>query len=302
MKVMKYKKLYLVISVAVLIPGIISMLLFGLKLSVDFTGGSTFKYSFDQDVDKSRLISIFEGEGVDVETISMQNGNEAEIRTKPLENDVSNSIKQQVVGLFPGAELVSSQTVGPAVGKETTKNAFIALGWASLAILLYISYAFRGIPKPYSSFRFGASAIIAMLHDAFLVLGIFSLLGHYAGIEVDALFMTAVLTVIGFSVHDSIVVFDRIRENLRKLPKSWNFEKVVNHSIVETLSRSISTSLTVIITLASLYILGGETIKTFVLALLVGIISGTYSSIFTASPFLVLWEDRIFLRKHKKSK
>ena len=137
-----------------------------------------------------------------------------------------------------------------------------------------------------------------MFHDAVLVIGIFSILGYFFGTEVDALFITAVLTIIGFSVHDTIVVFDRIRENLKKMPQSWGFEKIVNFSIVETLNRSLATSLTVIITLSSLYVLGGESIKDFVLAMLIGIISGTYSSIFTASPILVLWEERSKKKRH----
>lgn len=156
-----------------------------------------------------------------------------------------------------------------------------------------IANAFRNIPKPYSSFRFGLSAILATLHDVIIVFGIFSILGHFFNIEIDALFITAMLTIIGFSVHDTIVVFDRIRENLGKLPKQMNFEEVVNYSIVETLNRSIATSFTVLLMLLSLYLLGGESIKNFVLAMLIGIFSGTYSSIFTAAPILVIWENFI---------
>jgi len=180
--------------------------------------------------------------------------------------------------------------VGPVVGAETAKKAFVALAWAMIGIMSYIAYAFRNIPKPYSSIKFGISAIIAMFHDAYVVIGFFAILGHYFGVEIDALFITALLTVLGFSVHDTIVVFDRIRENLRKLPKSFNFEEVANFSVVETLARSLATSFTVVLTLSSLYVLGGASIKNFVLAMLVGIISGTYSSIFTATPILVLWE------------
>ena len=139
-----------------------------------------------------------------------------------------------------------------------------------------------------------------MLHDTFLLVGVFSILGKISGVEVDSLFITAVLTVIGFSIHDSIVVFDRIRENLKKLPTSWDFEQVVNFSIVETLNRSFATSLTVFVTLLSLFILGGQSIKYFVLALLIGILSGTYSSIFTASPILVMWEDKILESRKKE--
>jgi preprotein translocase subunit SecF len=153
---------------------------------------------------------------------------------------------------------------------------------------------------PLFQFQFGASAVLAMLHDAFVVLGIFSILGHFMQVEIDALFITAILTVLGFSVHDTIVVFDRIRENLNKLPRTYSFEEVTNYSVVETLSRSIATSLTVVITLLSLYLLGGESIKVFVLAMLIGIISGTYSSIFNAAPILVIWENYIIKKRNTR--
>lgn len=302
--IMKYKKIYLLISFIVLIPGIISLVIFGLKLSIDFTGGSLITYEFQKNETnlKSEISQIFEQKQVEVENVTQNTeGTSLTIRTKPLSVENNEEIKKELEQKYLDLEFsqVAFETVGPAIGRETTKKAFTALGWASLGILLYIAYAFRNVPKPYSSFRFGASAIIAMLHDAFLVLGVFSILGHFFGIEIDALFITAVLTVIGFSVHDSIVVFDRIRENLGKLPKSLSFEDIVNYSIVETLNRSLATSLTVVITLLALYLLGGESIKTFVLAMLIGIVSGTYSSIFTASPILVIWENFSQQRKKK---
>jgi preprotein translocase subunit SecF len=295
---MKYKINYLIFSVVILIPGIISLALFGLRLSIDFTGGSLLKYQFETVVEKDVISQTLHEHGVEVETISFS-GNTATIRTKPIEAEKNDEIKYSLEEKFEGSKQLSFETVGPSIGGETATNAVKALGWALVGILLFIAFAFRKIPKPYSSFRFGVSAIIAMFHDALFVLGAFSLLSHFYSIEIDALFITAVLTVIGFSVHDSIVVFDRIRENLQKLPSSWNFEKVTNYSIVETLNRSLATSLTVVITLSSLYILGGESIKEFVLAMLIGVISGSYSSIFTASPILVLWEDFVLKRKKK---
>lgn len=285
MNILKYKTIYLLISLIILIPGIMSLFIHGLNLSIDFVGGSVAKYQVEENYDLNTITSQYESNEVVIEDISLVE-NVLTIKTKPLDVNVNKVIKDNLT-----YKQISFETVGPVIGRETTKNAFVSLFWASLGILLYIAYAFRNIPKPYSSLKFGVSAIIAMLHDSLLVVGIFSILGYYKGLEVDAMFITAVLTVIGFSVHDTIVVFDRIRENLNKLPKSWQFEKVVNYSIVETLNRSLATSLTVIFTLLSLYILGGETIKTFVLALLIGIVSGTYSSIFTASPILVLWES-----------
>lgn len=163
---------------------------------------------------------------------------------------------------------------------------------ASLLIVVYITWSFRSVPKPTSSFRFGVSAIIALIHDVLVLLGLFSIFGHFFGVEIDSLFVTAVLTVIGFSVHDTIVVFDRIRENLKRVGGE-NFGEVVNDSILQTLDRSLNTSLTVVLVLSALLIFGGETIRWFVLALLIGVISGTYSSIFNASPLLVVWQDLI---------
>lgn len=293
---MKHKYKYLIFSLLILVPGIISLFVYKLNLAIDFTGGSVFEYRLKEDIKDVNFVrdsfkDIFKQKQIEVETIVIANGNEVTVRSRPVETKKINDLTTVVSQKFPDAMQVSFETVGPAIGSETTKKAFLALVVASVGILFYIAYAFRNIPKPYSSFRFGVSALISMLHDAFVVLGIFSILGHFFHIEIDSLFITAILTVIGFSVHDTIVVFDRIRENLNKLPKSMNFEDIVNYSVVETLNRSLATSLTVLMTLLSLTLLGGESIKYFSLALLIGIASGTYSSIFNASPVLVIWEN-----------
>jgi preprotein translocase subunit SecF len=187
-------------------------------------------------------------------------------------------------------------TIGPTIGSETTRNALLGILVASILIVLYISWSFREVPKPASSWRFGICAVIALLHDALVLLGIFSLLGHFFNVEVDSLFVTAVLTVIGFSVHDTIVVFDRIRENLKK-QGAVDFPAVVNSSILQTMTRSLNTSLTVILVLFALLLFGGESTRWFIAALLIGIISGTYSSIFNAAPLLVLWQEMVDKRK-----
>ena len=180
-------------------------------------------------------------------------------------------------------------SIGPVIGQELEKSAFWQLLFVSLGIIFYIGYAFRKVTKPVTSWRFGGAAVIALFHDLLFVLGVFSILGHFWGVEVDSLFVTAMLTVLGFSVHDTIVVFDRIRENLRLYP-GHSIDYVVNHSIAQTLVRSLNTSLTVLFVLLSLLLFGGDTIKYFVLTLFIGIIVGTYSSIFIASPVLVLWQ------------
>jgi len=295
---MKYKIWYLLFSAVIILPGIAALLVWGLNMSVDFTGGSVFRYEFESSINPDDLKKVYSEKNIDVEAVVPESGNKYSIRTKPVEPQRNNEIKEAVSAVFPNSKQLSFETVGPSIGAETTRSAFVALSWAVMGIMAYIAFAFRNVPKPYSSFRFGVSAVVAMLHDAFVLVGLFAILGHFKNVEVDGLFITAVLTVLGFSVHDTIVVFDRIRENLGKLPKTMNFEDVTNYSVAETLSRSVATSLTVIFTLTALYVLGGDTIKMFVLAMLVGIVSGTYSSIFNASPILVIWEN--FAAKKKK--
>ncbi|MBF6614378.1 MAG: protein translocase subunit SecF [Chloroflexi bacterium] len=189
--------------------------------------------------------------------------------------------------IVPSSE-VTYTSVGPTVGSELLGRAMLAILAAAVAILIYLTVVFRKVPN---SFRYGVCAVIALLHDVLVVVGVFAILGLLFGEEVDALFITAMLTVIGFSVHDTIVVFDRVRENIMRR-RFERFEDVVNYSLVQTLARSINTSITVLITLFALYLFGGATIRSFVLALLIGIISGTYSSIFNASMLLVIWENR----------
>jgi preprotein translocase SecF subunit len=183
-------------------------------------------------------------------------------------------------------QVLDNANVTGSVAGETTRNAVIAVIVASVAILLYIWFAFRKVDKPW---RYGTCAIIALLHDVLVVLGVFSILGWLLNFQIDALFITALLTVVGFSVHDTIVVFDRIRENMQRRT-SETFDQVVNASLVQTMARSLNTSLTVIFTLSALTLFGGTTIRPFTLALLVGIVSGTYSSIFNASMLLVMWD------------
>ena len=280
---MKYKWLYFGISLLILIPGVFSLFRYGLRLSIDFTGGTLLeiqsspadfkKIASDQKLDLSSVQSSAEGIYL--------------LRFKSL--DASQSAKFQAA-IGTGVVEKRYESVGPVVGAEMTKKALLAVVLASLAIVVYIAWSFKGVPKPYSSWKFGVSAVVALLHDALVVLGLFSLFGHLYHVEIDALFVTAILTVIGFSVHDTIVVFDRVRENL---PKMYNkpFSEIVDFSLTETLVRSLNTSLTVILTLTALLLFGGETIRWFVVALLVGIVSGTYSSIFNAAPLLVLWES-----------
>lgn len=292
MNIIQYRKWYFGISLLIIIPGLISLLLWGLRLSIDFTGGSRMSLLSTKNIttnDVRNIQQVFKKDNVDI-ALTQISGKTIVIRTKPLDAVTHNKLTSDLATSTSAREDLF-ETVGPTIGSETTTNAVKGVLLASLLIVLYIAWAFREVPKPASSWRFGVCAIIALLHDVLVVLGVFSLLGHFLKIEVDSLFVTAVLTVIGFSVHDTIVVFDRIRENLKKNLTS-SFEDVVNDSILQTLGRSLNTSLTVVLVLVALLLFGGESIKWFVAALLVGVVSGTYSSIFNASPLLVVWNEK----------
>jgi preprotein translocase subunit SecF len=269
------------------------LLLFGLNLSIDFTGGSRLTLLFPNKVSEHSVRTV--RETLNVKKIKMssleKSTNRIFIRTETLDQNKNSEFINALHKKLKDFKQEQFETIGPTIGKETTENAIKAVILASILIVLYITLSFRKVPKPASSFRFGVCAIVALIHDILVVVGVFSILGHFFGVEVNSLFVTALLTVIGFSVHDTIVVFDRIRENLRRLP-GISFDKIVNESILQTLDRSLNTSLTVVLVLFSLLLFGGESIRWFVVALLIGIISGTYSSIFNASPLLVVWHEK----------
>lgn len=269
--------------------GVISLSVYGLRLGIDFKGGTFVELQFNQPVDQAKIKTVIDEQGIKNYQLQAAENNSLIIKTENLAKDKHDKLLSEIqkqVGEFKETRLDS---IGPVIGKELKQNAIYQLILVSLGIVIYLGYAFRKVAKPVTSWRFGWSAIIALLHDLLFVLGFFSILGHFRGVEVDSLFVTAMLTVLGFSVHDTIVVFDRIRENLKLYP-GQSIEYVVNHSISQTIVRSLNTSLTVLFVLLSLLLFGGETIRYFVLALFVGIIVGTYSSIFIASPVLVQWQ------------
>lgn len=296
MDIVKRKYLYFFISLVIIIPGIISLFLWGMRLSIDFTGGSRLEVQNSEFIrqsdqnSESKLSQIIKEQGIEVGSIQKLGEDSYIVRTKPLSQNAYQKLKKAIEQKIPGTKETGFQTIGPTIGQETTVNAIKAVIVASILIILYIAWSFRKVPKPASSIRFGICAIFALIHDVLVLLGVFSLLGHFLHVEIDSLFVTAVLTVIGFSVHDTIVVFDRIRENLRRMP-NLPFSEVVNESILQTFTRSLNTSFTVILVLFTLLLFGGESTKWFVVALLVGITSGTYSSIFNAAPLLVVWEE-----------
>jgi preprotein translocase subunit SecF len=282
---------YFVLSALILVPGTIALLIWGLRLGIDFTGGSLLEVRVGPGADITQVRQVVVQQGIadpEVVTTSDTAGNVTYlIRTETIETPKKNEILQALRTQFGDVTENSFETVGPVVGAETTRRAFIAVAATSGVILLYLSYAFRQVPSPW---RFGTVAVLAILHDALLVLGLWAIFGRLFALEVDSLFVTGILTVIGFSVHDTIVVFDRVRENVGRFPGE-SFERVVNFSINQTLDRSLMTGLCAIFTLVALLLLGGETIRNFVLVLTIGIVSGTYSSIFFASCLLVVWEN-----------
>jgi len=299
MNIIKRRYLFFAISLIVIIPGILALIFWKLPLAIDFTGGSMLELQFvnGQAPQPAEIIAIYNG--LDVKDPQVQSSEQGilVVRSKEISEVTKTLVIDEINKKFnTEVTLLRFDTVGPSIGKEVATRAAGAVAAAAIAILIYITFAFRGVPH---AFRFGTAAIIAMLHDILVVVGIEAILCHLLGWEVDSLFLTALLTVIGFSVHDTIVVFDRIRENssiYRKLP----FETVVNHSVVQTMDRSINTSLTVMLTLLALTLFGGVTIRHFVLILLIGVFSGTYSSIFNASPILVVWENKEWKTWFKK--
>lgn len=304
--IVKNRFIFLALSAILLTPGIISMIYSTIvypthtpiKVGIDYTGGTTLQYGVKEDITNDKLASVrtnLEKNGIEnpyLQIIHVNKQQETElnsilsIRTKFIEE---NSTDQEVItGVisknFDSPELVQVTSVGPTLGAELFKNSMIALALALIGIIAYLTFRFQ--------FDYALAAILGLIHDTLFVVGIFSILGLFYNVQVDALFVTAVLTVIGFSVHDTIVVFDRVRENLKYYGKKMSFGEIMNASINQTLARSINTSLTTLITLLALYFLGGVTTKDFVLAMILGIMIGTYSSIFFCSTLVDIWENK----------
>ncbi|MHC1785009.1 MAG: protein translocase subunit SecF [Anaerolineaceae bacterium] len=282
---------FFLLSLVIIIPGMIGLAIWGLPFSIDFTSGSMLELKFNTGIapQPAEVIAIYEHYGFSDPRVQTSGDDTVIVRSKEMDEETKAKIVAEL-GKFSNSEtsILRFDTVGPTVGQEVTNRAALAILLAAIGILAYITFAFRGVPHAY---RYGITAIIAMLHDVAVVITVQVFLSHFLGWEVDSLFLTALMTVIGFSVHDTIVVFDRIRENTniyRRLP----FEEVVNHSILQTLARSINTTLTVLLTLLALVLFGGVTIRHFVTILLIGMASGAYSSIFNASQMLVVWENR----------
>jgi preprotein translocase subunit SecF len=289
--------IFFVLSLLIIIPGLLILFILGLQdnlpLAIDFTGGSLIEVSIGTESInyQDEIIEIYEYYGVEDVQIQPTDKNSIIIRSSFLDDDQQSAVKDEIVSQFSDQEVqfLRFDNVGPVIGQEVATRAAMAVGFAALIVVLYITFAFRGIQN---ASRYGICAVIAMVHDVCLVLSITAVGSILFSWQIDALFLTALLTVIGFSVQDKVVVFDRIREN-SSIYKKLNFETLVNHSVVQTLQRSINTQLmTVEFMLLALVLFGGQTLREFALVLLVGLLSGTYSSIFIAAPILVVWENR----------
>lgn len=287
--------LYFLISALVIIPGLVAMIVtwsntgVPLPLAIDFTGGSSWEIQFDQPVQPADVRELFVDQGFSDTTVQTLEGDARKvlIRFDHVDEVQKNDLQSRLEERLGGLTEREFRTVGPVIGQEVTRAAGTAVLATSLAIVLWIVIAFHRVAH---AFRYGICAIVAMLHDVFVTAGAFAILGLLLGWQVDALFLTALLTVIGFSVQDTIVVFDRIRENLPKR-RGEPFETIVNRSLLETLHRSLATQLNAIFVLIAILLFGGATLQQFIATLLIGMISGTYSSIFNAVPLLVVWES-----------
>jgi preprotein translocase subunit SecF len=287
MDLMKYKKIYFIISALFLVPSIFSLIVWGLRPAIDFTGGSIIEVkNLKCKVQNCNLNLKIEEKiknRIDINSIQESSEGTYILRMKEINKEEKEALLALLKQEFGEIEEVRFETLGPTIGKELIKKTVLAIILAAGFILLYVAYRFQDK-------KYGVCAILAMFHDTLILLGAFSLLGHFLGVEIDTLFVTALLTILSFSVHDTVVVYDRIRDSIKHYPRA-DFEKLVNKAVVETLTRSVNNSMTIIFMLLCLYLLGGQTIRWFSLALLIGTIAGTYSSTFTAAPLLIIWED-----------
>lgn len=301
------KRIYWYILSGIMIAiSIAALVMWGINPGADFTGGTLIEVGFNKNVPAKTVEGSLKDLDLPSLSISDTGQNSVFIKTKTLKaGDIDKIIDTISINLESNPDLgittvtkKQSQVIGPTIGKDLTKRAAIAVCVAIVAIVLYIAWAFRRVQKPFTSWSMSIATIIALVHDIIIILGFVSIINHFYNFEANSYLLVAVLTVLGFSVHDTIVVFDRIRENLLKSPSNIDIEKSVNDSINQTLGRSLNTSLTAVLVLLALSVIGGGSIRSFVITLLVGIIIGTYSSIFVGSPLLVTWSK---LKRNKSS-
>jgi preprotein translocase subunit SecF len=284
-KIVQHKNIWLSVSIFLFVVALVGLITFGLKFGIDFTGGSLLEVNFNSSRPTVEEVEKNLGD-LNLGSLTVQPVGEAGMILRF--QDSSKEKEELVMGKLGDVTQIRYTAVGPSIGEELKRKAVYAIFWVLAAVVIYISIAFRRVSRPVSSWKYGISALIAMIHDVIITIGVFAFLGKFYGTEINTPFVAAVLTVLGYSIHDTIVVFDRVRENLPRSDE--DFTGTVNTSLNQTLVRSINTSMTVILTLLAVLIFGGASIRVFALALTIGIFIGTYSSIFVASPLLVLWE------------
>lgn len=291
-KIIQNTKYWYIISGTLLVLSIIAIAVFGLRVGIDYTGGSIITYETTDPGALEAIENILEENEIISSQIKESGEDQITVRTENLDVEKHNSINAAISESVPGIKEVKYDNVGPTIGRDLTNKSILAVIVASIAIIAFVAYSFRKVPKPLSSWKFGVLAVVTLLHDLIITTGFVALMGAILPwMEVDVLFITALLTIMGFSVHDTIVIYDRLRENFIKHPGKM-IEHSAEESVNQTLIRSINTSLTTIFVLLALFLLGGESIRHFVLVLIFGIAIGTYSSIFVAAPTLVSWHKK----------
>jgi len=292
LRIIKYRKVWFILSIILVICSVASLALFKLRFGIDFTGGSLMELQFaGQAPPAQEARQVLEKDGLTDFVVQPVGDDGLLMRLPHMDETGHQKILSAYKEKFGDAKELRFESIGPSVGDDLRKNALWSLTLVLLGICSYIAFAFRKVSKPVASWKYGLITLIpAIFHDVLLPLGVFAILGHFLLVEINSAFIAAILTVLGFSVHDTIVVFDRIRENLLKT--SGTFEEIVERSVNETLARSINTSLTVFFPLLTIFLFGGETLKWFSLALIIGLIAGTYSSIFLCAPLLVVFQKR----------
>ena len=294
----KYRKIFYTFSIALFILAVFSIWTWGFKLAIDFTGGSLWQVSFSENQPTAQELSEFLKPILGSVTIQLSENNAYLIRFKELSGDEYLILKQEITTRYLGFQELRFETIGPTLGKELRNKSIQAVLAGLIAISLYVAWAFRGVSRIIPSWKYALNTFLALFHDVVIIIGLFSALGKFFGTEIDTNFIVALLVIAGYSVHDTIVVFDRTRENIQKFGSSQRLQDILGNSINQTLARSINTSVTVLIAIFSLYFWGPAVLKMFLLALGVGIIIGTYSSIFVANPLLLSWtKERIGKKK-----
>jgi preprotein translocase subunit SecF len=295
MKIIQQRQKFFVLSAILVIASIVMLIVWGLKPGIDFRGGVLTEIKFTEKLpDKTEFQSKLQELNLDDLTIQVSGADKMLVRFISDDDAINTKVQEKIKSEYKDAVIEQTAFISSAISKELKSRAIQATVIAIIGIMIYIMWAFRKVSYPVESWKYGLGAVIALAHDIIITLGVFAWLGHYYGVEVNIPFIAALLTILGYSVNDTIVIFDRIRENLNRAEAKKNFEDTVNRSINESMSRSLNTSLTVVVVLLAIIFFGGNSIKYFAVALLVGIVAGTYSSIFVASAILVeAWKRKL---------